>query len=523
MTSEKKEIAERTAKIKGWFKDPYVIGFIAIIVVAFIIRMYYFFQTLDQAVWWDEGEYMLRVKHLVLNTPQSGFFQGRELFTPYFWALIYYLFNSETAIRFVQVIISTLTVGVTYFLGKEVYDKKIGLLASAFMGFLWLHIFFTERLLTYLYAPLFYTLALGLFWVGYNKNYENKERYLLWFFITIMIGVGIYYSIAFAAITVVLYLLFSERLSFLKNKKLWKYFLISLPLLLLSFVPSYIVQGSIIPRLSQVGTIEATQTGAGIAGLLTYIKMMPIILLSVYLWIAIISLYLLVKLILFFDIEIIKAKEMNESRKDLFMFLGALVPFAAYTWLSMTAGGDAGASYDAWILPVFPVLFCFMSKAVFEITDWISGMLNGNMKKVFMILIGIILIWGFYGQIQFADSTIKTKEPSYYNLKPAGEWIKENTAKEDKIYSAAIPELTYYSEREIVGHDDPVTNGTQSGFLKMLKENKVKYFVLTSWERSPDWIYSLPDENKLNLTVVQVYFLDKEMKNPDVIIYRIDW
>ena len=94
MTSEKKEIAERTAKIKGWFKDPYVIGFIAIIVVAFIIRMYYFFQTLDQAVWWDEGEYMLRVKHLVLNTPQSGFFQGRELFTPYFWALIYYLFNS---------------------------------------------------------------------------------------------------------------------------------------------------------------------------------------------------------------------------------------------------------------------------------------------------------------------------------------------------------------------------------------------------------------------------------------------
>ena len=205
------------------------------------------------------------------------------------------------------------------------------------------------------------------------------------------------------------------------------------------------------------------------------------------------------------------------------MFLGALVPFAAYTWLSMTAGGDAGASYDAWILPVFPVLFCFMSKAVFEITDWISGMLNGNMKKVFMILIGIILIWGFYGQIQFADSTIKTKEPSYYNLKPAGEWIKENTAKEDKIYSAAIPELTYYSEREIVGHDDPVTNGTQSGFLKMLKENKVKYFVLTSWERSPDWIYSLPDENKLNLTVVQVYFLDKEMKNPDVIIYRIDW
>jgi 4-amino-4-deoxy-L-arabinose transferase-like glycosyltransferase len=523
MVDNKKEVAKRKEKIIGWLKDPYFLGLLGILLLAFIIRIYYFTKTLDQAVWWDEGEYMLRVKHLVLNTPQSGFFEGRELFTPYFWALIYYLFNSETAIRFVQVIISTLTVWATYYLGKEVYDKKIGLLASAFMTFFWLHLFFTDRLLTYLYAPLFYTLALGLFWAGYNKNYEKKDKYLLLFFVTVMLGVGIYYSIAFSALTVIIYLLFTERLNFVKNKRLWKGLLIALPLLLLSFIPSYIVQGSIIPRLSQVGEIESTQTGAGLAGLFTYVDMMPRLMLSVYLGILVISLYLFVRLILFFDIEIIKAKDMNDSKRDLFVFIGALVPFALYTWLSMTAGGDAGASYDAWIMPVFPALFCFMSRAVFDFTEFIKSFLKSDgLKKMAIIIVALIVIWGFYQHYVFAGDTIENKIPSYYNLKPAGEWLKENTAKEDKIYSAAVPELTYYSEREIMNTEN-LKEGTQEAFIELLKENNINYMVLTLWERSPDLVYSLPQSGKLNMTITQVYFLDKQMTNPDVIIYKINW
>jgi len=235
-------------------------------------------------------------------------------------------------------------------------------------------------------------------------------------------------------------------------------------------------------------------------------------------------LYLLVKLVLFFDIEIIKANGMNGSKRDLFIFIGVLVPLSLYTWLSITAGGNAGASYDAWIMPVFPALFCFMSKAVFEIRDWASGMLNESMRPILTVVIAIILIWGFWGHITFADESIKAKESSFYNLKPAGEWLKENTAKEDKIYSAAVPELTYYSEREILGHDDPMVNKSQEGFIKFINSEKPKYLVLTLWEYSPDYVVGSVNSGVFNLSVANAYFIQMNgQKNPDVVIYKINW
>lgn len=521
MEKESIEMQKRKNRIISWLKNPYNSALLAVLLFAFAVRLYFFWITRGQAVWWDEGEYMLRVKHIVLDTPQSGFFKARELFTPYFWAAIYWITHSEVAIRFVQVIISTITILVAYLFGKEVYDKKTGIIGALFMSGFWLHLFFTSRLLTYLYAPLFYTLALVLFWKGYIQESKKKDRWLFLSFLTIILGIGIYSSIAFAAITILVYLLFTEQLTFLKNKRLWKNAFYALPFILVSAIPSYFVQGSFIPRAGQVMGLS-DEGGAGFAGLFTYINMMPHFLLTVNLIILIVSLILVLRFLFYFDF-VLKNKETGKVRNDFFVFICALIPFVFYTWVSIVAGGSGGANYDAWILPIFPALFVFMSRFLIWIENIAKDKSKGKkLKKIIALIFAIIILFSIYTNVKFANDSIKAKLPSFYNLKPAGEWIKDNSEPSDKIYSAAIPEITYYSEREVISHDAQIVNNSKEGFVKLIYQEKPKYIVLTLWEISPEWVFEAVN-TELNVTPVNAYFLDKEKTQADVVIYEVNY
>src|SRR5258706_15311330 len=63
--------------------DRYDLIFIALIALAFVLRLYYFFLTKDQPLWWDEAEYMLKAKALVFGTPATGWRATRPIFLPY--------------------------------------------------------------------------------------------------------------------------------------------------------------------------------------------------------------------------------------------------------------------------------------------------------------------------------------------------------------------------------------------------------------------------------------------------------
>ena len=56
-------------KVKAWLKNRYNLGLIGILVLSFIIRMYYFVITKDQAMWWDEAEYMATAKSWAFDIP----------------------------------------------------------------------------------------------------------------------------------------------------------------------------------------------------------------------------------------------------------------------------------------------------------------------------------------------------------------------------------------------------------------------------------------------------------------------
>jgi len=493
----------------NWLRENWII--VGIILIATVIRLYFLWITKNQTVWWDSAEGLLYMKHIVLGTPISGFANFREVIIPYVWAGIYFFFRSEIAIQVFQMIISVLTVIVVYYLGKTIYDKTTGIIASIMMSVFWLHLFFTYRLLTYLYPPLLYPLILLLFYKGYCAE-NPKDKYLFLSFVTIIVGIGIYSSVVLSTLVILLYLFFTEKFSFLKNKRLWKYGLLSLPFILVSFIPSYLIQGSLLPRLTQMSGAVSQGTGLGLKGLLVYVTSVPTLIVPIWIGLAILSMLLIIRIFFYSDL-ILKNIAPSNVKKDLFIFLGFIVFLGFYTYVAIQVGGF----YDGWIISIFPFLFILIARTILEIKDYISTK-NINYGKSFMMLILIVLAFSCYQQLQFANMTIVNKIPSYYNLHPAGEWLKEHTNPNETILASSVPQLTYYSERNVISFQGPINETFQQAMERIYLAHP-KYLVLTIWERSPEWAYSMPVQ--LNYTIEKIFYINPQQ--PDIVIYEIKY
>src|SRR2546423_3270696 len=101
---------ETTAKpgpIRFGSLEIYDLIFLALIVCALALRIYYFFLTKDQPLWWDEAEYMLKAKALAFGTPETGWYKSRPVLLPFLAAGLFKLGIGESAIRLLWVALST--------------------------------------------------------------------------------------------------------------------------------------------------------------------------------------------------------------------------------------------------------------------------------------------------------------------------------------------------------------------------------------------------------------------------------
>src|SRR3989338_3971383 len=162
---QEKELEQRKEKIKSFLKDNYNLALFLIILVAFLVRIYFFIVTKNQPLWWDEAEYGAMAKYFAHILPAFDVNAQRPMLYPGILALFFKLNLSEMVIKFISVLIpSTLIVYATYYLGKEMYDKKIALIASAFVTFSWTLLFWTERLQPDFTSLLFQCLAIAFMW-----------------------------------------------------------------------------------------------------------------------------------------------------------------------------------------------------------------------------------------------------------------------------------------------------------------------------------------------------------------------
>ena len=229
-----------------WIKRNWVL--ILILVLAFILRLIVFTKTLNQPLWWDEGDYASAALHWAIGAPTS-LAPMRELVVPFLWSLLYKIYPGEFLWRLSQFFVSFALVISTYFCGKELFDKRIGLIAAFFITCSSLMLFYAGRLLTYIWTPLFLTLIILFFYKGYVRKQGTK--YIIYSMLLLSFGIMIYWTI-FLAIPIILgFLLITDKFKFIKDKSLWISTIGLMPLILY-FIISKIKTGIIHPRLSQV-------------------------------------------------------------------------------------------------------------------------------------------------------------------------------------------------------------------------------------------------------------------------------
>lgn len=156
---------------------------------------------------------------------------------PYVLAIITTLFEgSLEVLRIGSVIPGSLTVCFIYLLGKEMYDRRVGLLAAFFLCFSTYHIFYSRMILLESLTMFFIAAFAYFFWKGYFK--EKGMRYI--FIAGIMMGLAFDTKyIAFFLIPFVFFIVLWTKRSF--KALIEKRFLLIWIGTLLSFAPLLII------------------------------------------------------------------------------------------------------------------------------------------------------------------------------------------------------------------------------------------------------------------------------------------
>ncbi len=530
------EIEKRKSKLNkfffGWVKDNYDRLFLAILFVAFIIRIWIFIKTMDQPLWWDAADYLATAKRWAgLNPNMIDMWYYRRGFL---WALtgavFFKLGLGEIGMRFLLALLSTGVVFVSYFLIKEMFNKKLAVLTSIGLTASWIYLFFTGRLLTELPSTFFLLLFLLFFWKGYISKEGNKFIYISGIFCALAVLIRMQ-SIMFL-IPLLFFVFLREKFKIFTNKKLW----ITLLIFFLILSPFFFIYwqhfGNPFTDLTKyylgIGSSEKGEVGVKLetfSNLFLYFTNLPYILdgnnsgystllaLSpLYILFVIGFFYFFLNLFLGFD----KIFKNEEIQKKAFVFLWIVIPF-------LFLGYIAPQLEQRYTIPALPFLFLLVVSPMPFIENFLVKKFRIK-EKCSLFIVFIILILIFIPSFLYASNLIEAKKTSYLEVKQAGEWIKENSDPKDIIISDSLPQITYYSERSTypfnLNYRRDISPKNESDLDSFIKTEKPKYLILSGFEKHPDWAYTYPEKNQDLLTPVKIYSQDE---NPVLIIYQFNY
>jgi len=512
----------RKEDIKEFLKKKENLILILLIVFMTIVRLYYFFKLGAQPIWWDEADYLIISKIWAsgMNAPEwlSHFTGMRPLLLSIIWTMFFKLGLGELFLRFFTVLLPSLaTIFVVYLLGKDLYNKKIGLISAFMMSVYWVFFFYSFRLLTDISSVFFGILAFYFFWSFYIIKHKNIGLYL-----AILFGVLAFstrFALALVLITCVIYLLFIKKFSIIKDKTIWK----SLIFLLLCSAP-YLIY--FIINKFQVFKIYFGESAISIKEPIAWyiIPLLGSLLHNVWLIAFLIGLLFLIPLILGFDVF---WKQKNKSlNADFFVFLWLLVHLFFYIVIIRGAN-------DRWLLMLMPAIFFISAKGMVFIYNFVKK----YSKEVAIVVVAILLFAGAYQNFQHSITLTELKKTSYEEVKLGGLWLKENTSPDAKIVTSSIAQNQYYSGRQsysFVTNDsiwgsctnlygDLSTNEscqrlTEESFNAKMDNLKPDYLIVSVFEPvfTPQWAYTYPQ--RYNLTPVAAF--PPNTQQPMLVIYK---
>jgi predicted membrane-bound mannosyltransferase len=125
----------------------------------------------------DESIYSGQAAVLAGHDDYSRYFsiyRAHPLLLQFSISLLFQLFGvSDAAARAVPAIFGVLTILITYFIGKTLYNKKVGLVSALVLAFLPYHIIITRQALVD--VPLSFFFILTLFFYGAIYTWKSKQ------------------------------------------------------------------------------------------------------------------------------------------------------------------------------------------------------------------------------------------------------------------------------------------------------------------------------------------------------------
>ena len=198
----------------------------------------------------------------------------------------------------------------------------------------------------------------------------------------------------------------------------------------------------------------------------------------------------------------------------LYTLLWILIPFGYFAFYA------GQAPEDRYLFYIYPAIFYLIGMVFLFIYQFFKKAMSHFGRKtsqynsiLSILLIFVILITVSIHQIQYADKLIKLKSNSYIQFRQAGNWIKENSDKGDKIIAAGQPQLNYYSERDIIYWPE------EDGINELIENKDIKYIILSILEQTPPWTYQWPEKNQDKVIPVQAY--TDSQQRPVLVIYEV--
>ena len=337
-----------------------------------------------------------------MSTPEwwEHFTGMRPLFLPIVWSVMMKLGIGELGLRFFTELLPALgTIFLTYYLGKELFSKKIGLIASSLISFNWVFMFYTFRLLTDLPSVFFGVLSLTLFWSLYEKR---KNKWGL--FLAVVAGVLSFlcrYPSVFILISIAIYLFATRKFKLLTEKNIWIAGLIGLLMLSPLFYFNYSTQGNIFPALGVYHGEESSAIHRPL-GWYTMFEILPQFLTSIHLILFLTGLVVSTQFLLYLDL--ILFKEQKKGMNYLFLFIISIV-FPLYLVFGIRV---ADARY---YITYSPQLFICAALGMNFLGDKIKSFLPD--KKYLNLILIFFCAFLMYSQLGYANDYNLWKIDSY--------------------------------------------------------------------------------------------------------------
>jgi len=504
IANEEKELEQKKDKIVSWLKKPINFSLFTVLFIGIAFRLYYFWMTRAQPLWWDELCYGSLAKNMISHAWNGtsliiGETNIRPMIFPFLWSLLLRLNLGELVSRILLVLLPSIaSLFFVYLIGKEIYGKRVGIISAFIYGVLWINLFYTARLLVHMLDLAFLFASIYFFLRAVKPEKELDYKSFAYSLVLLSIATMTRFQDGMVFFIYLLILVLSKKL-YLNKVKFWYAGIIGVSPMFIFFIINFVLYGNIFPALFGNYLTSGTdgKTTPFAFGLLNYIP--------VYLTPVLFVLFLIGLAIIVFEIVIgFSLINKNEKLRGGLILILILVLFFSFFIFYLKAAEDRWL-FETAITMV--IISAFGANFVYEFLSKYS-------KIAGVLILVLMLVFGGYAQYKQADPLIKTKQASYLQMKQGFEWIKANTPASSVIIGHGIePYAIYYADRQYLKLPENDSNGINLG--------NADYLVAHAFVPQPAYLNGYLQDNQKNLEIINVFFFDSQQTQPAMVIYKI--